>query len=93
MTMLIRLRTLIVCTLTVGSLSLSTALAGDWPQWRGPNHDGKSDESGFKTNWKGQLEPVWEARIGSGYSGIAVVGSLVYTCGVADGGDILFCMD
>lgn len=74
-------------------MSSSPAIAGDWPQWRGPNHDGKSDESGFKTKWKGQLEPVWEARIGSGYSGIAVVGGLVYTCGVADGADILYCMD
>jgi hypothetical protein len=29
----------------------SIALAGDWPQWRGPTGDGRSDETAFSTTW------------------------------------------
>jgi len=34
------------------TLALTTvALAGDWPQWRGPTGDGRSDETAFSTTW------------------------------------------
>ncbi|MCB9857442.1 MAG: PQQ-like beta-propeller repeat protein [Phycisphaerales bacterium] len=72
---------------------LATANAGDWPHWRGPGYDGKSDEKGFKSKWDGGLEPAWQAKIGSGYSGITVVGGHAFTCGVADGGQVVYCFD
>ena len=34
------------------TLALTTvALTGDWPQWRGPTGDGRSDEKAFPTTW------------------------------------------
>lgn len=74
-------------------LHAATADAGDWPHWRGPGYDGKSNETGFKSTWKGELTPVWRAPLGSGYSGISVVGGRAYTFGVEDGGQVLFCFD
>ena len=54
--------------------------AADWPQWRGPNRDGISQEKGLLQQWP-QEGPklVWKATdIGSGYSTPAVVGERLY---------------
>jgi outer membrane protein assembly factor BamB len=56
----------------------------DWPQWRGPNRDGKSGETGLLRSWpEGGPELVWAAEgLGEGYSSVAVVGGRVYTTGM-----------
>ncbi|HSK77382.1 MAG TPA: PQQ-binding-like beta-propeller repeat protein [Thermoanaerobaculia bacterium] len=55
-------------------------LAGDWPQFRGPNRDGVSPETGLLTRWPESGPPVvWKAKGGKGYSGIAVSEGRVYT--------------
>src|SRR5579859_2701912 len=47
----------VVCLL---QLSLSLTMASDWPQWRGPNRNGLSDEKGFLKAWpKTGPELVW----------------------------------
>jgi len=54
--------------------------AADWPQWRGPNRDGISQEKGLLQQWP-QEGPklVWKATdVGSGYSTPAVVGDRLY---------------
>ena len=54
--------------------------AADWPQWRGPNRDGISEETGLLKTWPaGGPKLVWHAReIGSGYSTPSVVGDRIY---------------
>ena len=46
------------------------ASAADWPQWRGPNRDGKSAETGLLASWPaGGPRLVWKAQgLGEGYS-------------------------
>ena len=58
-------------------------LAADWPQWRGPNRDGISQETGLLASWPANGPPlVWKARgLGEGYSSFAVVGDRLYTQG------------
>ena len=59
--------------------SLSAA-ANDWPQWRGPQRNGISQETGLLKEWpKDGPELQWKvAAIGSGYSTPAVVGERLY---------------
>ncbi len=59
------------------------AMAADWPQWRGPNRDGISQETGLLESWPASGPPlVWKARgLGEGYSGPAVVGNRLYVQG------------
>jgi outer membrane protein assembly factor BamB len=59
------------------------ALEGEWPQWRGPRRDGRSDETGLLDSWPAGGPPkLWSARgMGRGYSSIAVVGDTIYTLG------------
>lgn len=87
------LRSVVVCLPVLFAAGELSSYAGDWPHWRGPNRNGKSQESGFRTKWEGRLDPAWEVRLGSAYSGIAVVGDRVYTCGVAGDADVLVCLD
>ncbi len=52
----------------------------DWAQFRGPDRDGISTETGLLTTWpeEGPKE-VWRIAIGEGYSAISVVGDRLYT--------------
>ncbi len=66
------------------SLVLMTAShAADWPQWRGPNRDGKSNESGLDFDWTdGAPKLLWRTGgMGKGYSSVAVVENTIYTTG------------
>src|SRR5262245_54911066 len=64
-------------------LAPCVAPASDWPQWRGPNRDGISQETGFRKEWpKDGPALVWRAsEIGRGYSTPSVVGDRVYLLG------------
>lgn len=67
--------------------------SADWPNFRGPNHDGISDEIGFKKLWTGPLPLVWEREIGPAFSSFACVGNRVYTCGMENKQQVVFCLD
>jgi len=55
----------------------------DWPQWRGPNRDGLSQEKGLLKEWpKEGPKLLWKiSDAGSGYSTPAVVGDRIYLLG------------
>jgi outer membrane protein assembly factor BamB len=66
-----------VCLLWLGS-ALHLA-AHDWPQYRGPGHDGVSTDRIVK-QWTGAVtNPVWRAQFANGLSSIAVSGGKVFT--------------
>jgi outer membrane protein assembly factor BamB len=62
----------------------ASAQSGDWPQWRGPNRDGVSKETGLLKQWPTDGPPlVWKATgAGTGYSSLAITGGRIYTMGV-----------
>lgn len=65
----------------------SGSQSGDWPQWRGPNRDGRSPDVGLLKSWPtGGPTLLWKATgIGIGFSSIAVSNRTVYITGdVAD---------
>src|SRR5512138_3101803 len=66
------------------------AARGDWPQWRGPNRDGISPETGLLKQWPaGGPSLAWKATgLGKGYSTVSVAGQRIYTAG--DRGDANF---
>lgn len=69
-------------------------LAADWPNWRGPNHDGVSDETGWTTDWpRGGPKLLWSTSIGTGFCSIAVSDGRAYTMGNINDRDILYCFD
>lgn len=56
---------------------------GDWPQFRGPNRDGVSDEKGLLKAWpKGGPTLLWKAEnLGTGFSSVSVSGERIFTMG------------
>jgi outer membrane protein assembly factor BamB len=63
------------------SLSLfSVAGAADWPQWRGPQRNGISPETGLLKEWPQQgPKLLWQLNdIGDGYATPAVVGNRIF---------------
>src|SRR5688572_9617406 len=68
---------------------------GDWPQWRGPNRDGISRETGLLKEWPEEgPKLLWQVdTVGVGYSSIAVKGGRIYTQGDLDGVEHAICLD
>lgn len=80
-----------LCVLTV--LAAATAVADDWPVFRGPNRDGTTAEKGWKSEWSGDIPVAWKAEVGLGFSNIVVAKGRAATAGHADGRDTVFCFD
>jgi outer membrane protein assembly factor BamB len=64
----------------LSSFTPRASLATDWPQWRGPNRDGISEEKGLLKEWpKDGPKLVWQIKdIGAGFSTPAIVGDRIY---------------
>lgn len=67
--------------LTLGLCLLAgAALAADWPQFRGPNRDGVSRETGLLKSWPaGGPKVLWKAPAGEGFSHVVVAGGRLFT--------------
>ena len=70
-----------------------TTFAEDWPQWRGPNRDGISKETGLVQEWPKDGPPVaWKVEnAGVGYSSIVVAKGRVFTQGDIEGVEHILC--
>jgi outer membrane protein assembly factor BamB len=74
-----RVSAILLCFLIVSA----APRAADWPQWRGPNRDGISSETGLLAAWPpAGPRLVWRATgLGEGYASIAVARGRLYTQG------------
>jgi outer membrane protein assembly factor BamB len=84
---------LALATLLYSSVS-SQAL--DWPQWRGPDRNDVSKETGLLKEWpKEGPKRLWiSEKAGLGYASFAVVGGKLYTMGAQeDGTEQLIALD
>jgi len=70
------------------------SLAADWPQWRGPNRDGKSAETGLLQEWPdGGPALAWKTEgVGSGFSSVSVADGRIYTMGDLEDGQYVFAL-
>jgi outer membrane protein assembly factor BamB len=72
----------------------STAEAADWPNWRGPSHNGISNETDWVATWPQEGPKVlWKRSIGMGFASIAVSNGRAYVMGNINDNDILYCFD
>jgi outer membrane protein assembly factor BamB len=68
---------------------------GDWPQWRGPNRDGISSDTGLLKEWpEDGPQLAWKVdSVGVGYSSIVVKDGRVFTQGDLDGVEHIIALD
>src|SRR5690349_9900870 len=84
---------LAVTAMTLVAVSADTR-GEDWPQWRGPNRNGISQEKGWLTTWPAEgPKKLWEAKVGIGYSSFSVRNGRLYTMGNVQETDNVFCYD
>ena len=63
----------LVLPLTLATLTAGIAQADDWPQFRGPQRDGISRETGLAQSWpEAGPEVLWSTEVGQGYSAAAI---------------------
>jgi outer membrane protein assembly factor BamB len=76
---------LLAIAMLAGVVHQAVAQPGaNWPQWRGPNRDGVSKETGLLKQWPAEGPPlVWKALgAGRGYSSFSVSNGKLYTMGL-----------
>lgn len=75
------------------TLALMLAMAGLWPQWRGPARDGHASSFQPPATWPKTLQASWSAEIGEGYA--SPVADAERVCGIARQGEdeVVSCYD
>ena len=70
-------------------------VGGEWPQWRGPNRDGISTESGLLTKWPAEGPPlVWKIdNAAQGYSSLAISQGRIFTQGARGDREFVIAFD
>jgi outer membrane protein assembly factor BamB len=84
------------CALAGRGPVAAQAQADDWPQFRGPDGQGRSGAKGLPLTWGENDNVAWKAAVpGRGWSSPAVVGSQVWLTTAGDGGRVLkvLCLD
>lgn len=60
-------------------LAATSVLAGDWPQWRGPDRTGYARGEATLNTLPKELKPDWKITVGGGFSGpVLASGKLIY---------------
>jgi len=74
---------LICIAASAATVETPPAHYGDWPQWRGPNRDSVSTETGLQADWLKSPPPLeWTAKdLGDGYSSISTQNGRIFTMG------------
>ncbi len=67
----------------------------DWPQWRGPQRNGMSADTGLLDSWPEGGPPLaWRVSgVGAGYSSVAVTAGRIFTMGDLEDGQYVFALD
>jgi len=82
----------VMAALCVVVVCAGSALAQDWPQWRGANRDGKAGGFAAPAKWPGQLEQKWKTTVGTGDATPALVGDKLYVFSRQGGEEVLSCL-
>jgi outer membrane protein assembly factor BamB len=67
--------------------------AADWPQWRGPNRDGKVEGFKVPATWPTELKQQWDVVVGDGVATPALVGDKLYVFSREGANEVLRCLD
>jgi outer membrane protein assembly factor BamB len=75
------------------TLAASSALADDWPQWRGPTRDGVATGVTLPDRLPAEFKPVWQFEVGEGHSSPVLSGGKMVVFAREDDDEILRCFD
>ena len=88
-----RNRSSVVLACCVILIAAGCVLAQDWPQWRGPNRDGKVTGFTAPQTWPKELTPKWKTTVGTGDSTPALVGDKLYVFARQGEEEVTLCLN
>jgi outer membrane protein assembly factor BamB len=79
----------------IGILIVSQTIAADWPQWRGPERNGASQENNLLKSWPDDgPELIWsKEELGKGFSSVSIANGRLYITGIIDDQEMLTALD
>ena len=84
---------LAACACLLFSVPAHSQSPDNWPDFLGPNRDGKSLQTSVRTDWSdGKLRVLWRKPIGESYSAPSVIGDRVYFFDRAQEINVLSCL-
>ncbi|HJO08935.1 MAG TPA: alcohol dehydrogenase, partial [Verrucomicrobiota bacterium] len=85
------MKTFIVAVLLVSTVSLGQA--ADWPNWRGPDYNGISQETDWFEKWDSSgPKRLWNASVGTGFATVSVANGRVFTMGNKSNHDTVYAL-
>lgn len=86
---------LVVAAATIAAADDQPPQQVDWPQWRGPNRDGVSTETGLMQQWPATgPDLAWKTGgLGQGYSSLSIQNGRIFTMGERAGQECVFALD
>lgn len=73
-------------------LGATCAFGQDWPQWRGPNRDGKVAGFTAPAEWPKELVQKWKVSVGAGDATPALVGDKLYVFSRVGDEEVIQCL-
>ncbi|MCA9264331.1 MAG: PQQ-like beta-propeller repeat protein, partial [Planctomycetales bacterium] len=67
--------------------------AQDWPQWRGPDRDGRVVGFEAPATWPNELTRQWQVTVGDGVATPALVGDRIYVAGRENDEEVTRCLN
>jgi len=74
-------------------ISVGQAVGQDWPQWRGPNRDGKVSGFTAPEKWPTALTQKWRTTVGQGDATPALVGDQLYVFARQGEEEVALCLN
>jgi outer membrane protein assembly factor BamB len=79
--------------LVAAVLASLTSVAGDWPQWRGPNRDGNVKDAFVPGTWPKTLKEEWKVTVGVGHASPVESNGRIYVFARQGEDEVLLCLD
>jgi outer membrane protein assembly factor BamB len=73
--------------------SIASVSAQDWPQWRGPDRDGKVSGFTEPDSWPPELSMQWQETVGTGDASPVLVGDRLYLFTRQDDKEVVLSLD
>lgn len=72
---------------------IASISAQDWPQWRGPDRDGKVSKFNAPDSWPSELSKQWQETVGAGDASPVLVGDRLYLFTRQDDKEVILCLN
>lgn len=85
----------VMLMLSLSPMTTGAPAAGDWPQWRGPDRTGVSQEKGLLKQWpaSGPGKNWSISNLGEGYGSLAIQGDRIFVQGTNRNASVVFSLN